>query len=169
MTTSIAFNPVELTIRERRTYLFAGLFIAGNLLLPQLAHLIPQGGPMFLPIYFFTLIAAYKYGWKVGILTAIASPLANHALFGMPMMAMLPVILIKSSLLAVFAALIAQKSQKVSLGLLALVILSYQILGGLGEWAITSSFVAAVQDFKLGFPGLLIQWILGWQLLKKMA
>lgn len=54
-----------------KTYLFALLFIAGNIALPQLCHLIPYGGPTLLPIYFFTLIAGYKYGFRVGLLTAI--------------------------------------------------------------------------------------------------
>ncbi len=72
-----------LNLTNTKTYLFAAIFIVGNLLLPQLAHLVPQGGFIFLPIYFFTLIAAYKYGIHVGLLTAILSPLANSLLFGM--------------------------------------------------------------------------------------
>ena len=56
-----------------KTYLFALLFVAGNIALPQLCHLVPYGGPTLLPIYFFTLIAAYKYGFLVGLLTAILS------------------------------------------------------------------------------------------------
>ena len=59
-----------------KTYFAAALFILGNLVLPQLCHLIPQGGLTLLPIYFFTLIAAYKYGWKVGFLTAMSIPTA---------------------------------------------------------------------------------------------
>ena len=39
-----------------KTYLFALLFIAGNIALPQLCHLTPYGGPTLLPIYFFTLV-----------------------------------------------------------------------------------------------------------------
>ena len=80
-----------------KTYLFALLFVAGNLLLPQLAHFVPNGGPTLLPIYFFTLIAAYKFGLKTGLLTAILSPVLNHLFFGMPILAFLPVILIKST------------------------------------------------------------------------
>ena len=49
-----------------KTYLAASLFIVGNILFPRLFHLIPLGGLTWLPIYFFTLIGAYKYGWKVG-------------------------------------------------------------------------------------------------------
>ena len=74
----------SLNYTESRTYVAAALFIVGNIVLPQLFHLIPKGGPIFLPIYFFTLIGAYKYGWRVGLLTAVLSPLVNSALFGMP-------------------------------------------------------------------------------------
>ena len=63
-----------------RTYLAASLFIVGNILFPQFFHLIPQGGITWLPIYFFTLIGAYKYGWKVGLLTAVLSPIINSSL-----------------------------------------------------------------------------------------
>ena len=45
-----------------KTYLAASLFIVGNILFPRLFHLIPLGGLTWLPIYFFTLIGAYKYG-----------------------------------------------------------------------------------------------------------
>ena len=55
----------ELNYRELKTYLMAALFVAGNIALPQLCHLMPQGGLIFLPIYFFTLVGAYKYGLAV--------------------------------------------------------------------------------------------------------
>ena len=92
-----------LPYRDVRTYLLALLFVLGNLVLPQLFHLVPRGGMIWLPIYFFTLIGAYKYGWKVGLLTAIASTLLNSILFGMPSPVVLPAILLKSLLLAVAA------------------------------------------------------------------
>ena len=88
---------------QAKTYWIAALFVAGNVLLPQWCHLVPQGGVRWLPIYFFTLIAAYKYGWRAGMLTAVASPLINSALFGMPVADTLPPILFKSSLLDRFA------------------------------------------------------------------
>ena len=43
-----------------KTYLAAALFVLGNLALPQLFHLVPKGGIIWLPIYFFTLVGAYK-------------------------------------------------------------------------------------------------------------
>ena len=98
-----------------KTYLFALLFVAGNIALPQLCHLVPYGGPTLLPIYFFTLIAAYKYGFQVGLLTAV------------------------------------------------------QLIGTAFEWMIEGDFYIAVQDFRIGIPGMLIQWFGGYALLKAIA
>ena len=156
-------------LSNTKTYLFAAAFIVGNLLLPQLAHLVPQGGLIFLPIYFFTLIAAYKYGIHVGLLTAVLSPLANHLLFGMPPAAVLPAILIKSVILAIAAAIAAKHAGKVSLVAILLVILAYQLIGTGIEWAITQNFAIAIQDFRLGVPGMLVQLFGGYLVLKALS
>ncbi|MDE5837444.1 MAG: ECF transporter S component [Paramuribaculum sp.] len=140
-----------------KTYSTALLFILGNMILPQLFHLVPQGGITWLPIYFFTLIGAYKYGWRVGLLTALVSPIANALLFGMPSVAGLPAIILKSVLLAAFAGYAAYHFKKVSLAVLAAVILSYQFVGTLGEWLIKGDFFIACQDFRIGIPGMLLQ------------
>lgn len=152
-----------------KTYLFAMLFVAGNVALPQLCHLIPYGGPTLLPIYFFTLIASYKYGFRVGLLTAILSPVINHLLFAMPSEAALPVILIKSTLLAGASALAARTLKSITLLSILGVVLSYQIIGTAFEWAILGNFYAAVQDFRIGIPGMMIQWFGGYALLKAIA
>ena len=154
--------------REMRTYLFALLFIAGNIVLPQLCHLIPQGGLMLLPIYFFTLIAAYKFGFRVGLLTAVLSPLINSALFGMPPTAALPIITIKGVLLAGAAAWMASKSKGASLLALIAAVLGYQLAGGAIEWAMTGSIASALQDWKLGWPGMLLQAVGGWLILNHL-
>lgn len=159
----------SLSLNNTKTYLFATVFIVGNLLLPQLAHLVPQGGFIFLPIYFFTLIAAYKYGIHVGLLTAILSPIANSLLFGMPPAAVLPAIIIKSVILAIAAALAANKFGKVSLLGIILAIFAYQLIGTGLEWVITKNFFVAIQDFRIGFPGMLIQLFGGYFVLKALA
>lgn len=154
--------------REMRTWLFATLFIAGNIVLPQLCHLIPQGGLMLLPIYFFTLIAAYKYGLRVGLLTAVLSPLVNSVLFGMPPAAALPIITIKGMLLAGAAAWMASRSKGASLLALIAVVLGYQLVGGLIEWAMTGSIASALQDWQLGWPGMALQAFGGWLVLNHL-
>ena len=159
----------SLTYKEIKTYLFALLFVVGNIALPQICHLIPGGGLTWLPIYFFTLIAAYKYGLRVGLLTAILSPLINSVLFGMPPVALLPAILIKSTLLAGAAAYAAHRLGKISLLGIIAAVLAYQIAGTLIEWTIVKDFFTAVQDFRIGIPGMLIQIFGGYALLKAIA
>ena len=156
----------SLNYNESKTYIAAALFILGNIALPQLCHMVPQGGMILLPIYFFTLIGAYKYGWKVGLMTAILSPVINHLAFDMPAAAVLTPILVKSTILALTAGYVASHSKKVSIALMAGVVLTYQLAGGLFEWAYTSSFAAAVQDFKLGLPGMLLQIVGGYLFIK---
>ncbi len=151
---------------EAKTYLLAFAFVVGNVVMPQLFHAIPQGGMIWLPIYFFTLIGAFKYGWKVGLMTAVASPIVNHLLFGMPMLAVLPAILIKSVLLALGAGFIAYRYQKVSILAMVGVVAFYQLFGSLAEWAITGSLTAALQDVRLGLPGMLLQVVGGYLFIK---
>lgn len=160
-----SINLYTLSYRDVKTYWMALLFVGGNILLPQLCHLVPQGGATWLPIYFFTLVGAYKYGWKVGLLTAIASPLVNSLLFGMPAVAVLPAILMKSTLLAMAAGIMAQRSHKVTWFSLLAVILIYQVLGTMGEWALTGSLYLALQDFRMGLPGMALQLIGGYLML----
>ncbi len=151
---------------EWRTYLLAALFVIGNVLLPQLVHLIPQGGQIWLPIYFFTLVGAYKYGWHVGMLTAIFSPCVNSWMFGMPAPAVLPAILLKSVLLAISAGYAATRFRRVSIPLLSAVVLACQLPGTLGEWAITGDLFLALQDFRIGIPGMLLQVMGGYLMIK---
>lgn len=159
-TTSVKLYSLE--YKEAKTYLAAALFVAGNIVLPQLCHLAEMGGQTWLPIYFFTLIAAYKYGWRVGLLTALLSPLANSALFGMPLAAALPAILLKSAALALLAGFAAARFRRAPLWLLAAVVLAYQVVGTLGEWALTGDPYAAAQDLRIGLPGMLFQTAGGW-------
>lgn len=157
----------SLSLREVRTYVFAAAFVVGNIVFPQLCHaLMAKGGLIFLPIYFFTLIGAYKYGSKVGMVTAILSPVINSVAFGMPAAAALPMILMKGVLLAGIASMVAKRSGKVSILALLGVVLAYQVIGCGIEWAVKGSFMAGVQDFRLGLPGMLIQVAGGWALLK---
>jgi hypothetical protein len=156
----------SLNFSNVRTYLFATLFVVGNIALPQICHLFPQGGITWLPIYFFTLIGAYKYGMKVGLLTALLSPVINSMLFGMPIVAALPAILVKSVFLAFAAGFAAKRFRRVSIPILVLVVLSYQLTGTLVEWGIVGSFMSAAQDFRIGVPGMLLQIIGGYLSIK---
>ncbi len=164
----IANRLYTLGYREAKTYLVASLFVIGNIVLPQLFHLVPQGGVMWLPIYFFTLVGAYKYGWQVGLLTAVLSPVVNSLLFAMPYASALPAILLKSTLLALLAGYAAHRYQRVSPLLVLGVVLGYQVLGTLGEWAMKGDFYLAAQDFRLGLPGMALQVVGGYLVVKHL-
>lgn len=158
----------QLQYTDYRAYLYSALFVTGNIIVPQLCHLIPQGGFILLPIYFFTLIAAYKYGIWAGLMTALLSPIANHLLFEMPALSVLPILLIKGTVLAILASQIAKRAGKVSLGAIVAVVLGYQLVGGMFEWAMTGSLMAALQDVRLGYPGMMLQIFGGYLLMKRL-
>ncbi len=164
-----AVNIQSLRFTQSRTWLFAVLFIFGNILLPAIVHTVPGGGPTWLPIYFFTLIGAYIFGWRVGLLTALLSPLVNSALTGMPGVDVLPAIMIKSILLALAASLAAGKYRRVSFAAIALVIVAYQMVGSLIEWGITRDITLALQDVTKAWPGMLVQLFVGWTLIKMLT
>lgn len=157
-----------LSVMEARFYLYTTLFVAGNIALPSLCHLVPGGGPMLLPIYFFTLVAGWRFGLAAGLATAVLSPLANHALTGMPPQAMLPVILAKSLLLAVIASWVARRFG-LSLLAVALAVLGYQVAGGIVEGLLTASLAAALADFRVGMPGIVLQIFGGYAVLRLLA
>ena len=64
-------------LAEYKTYILSLVLIAGSLLFPYILHHFYLAGEIFLPIYFFVLIGAYKFGWKVGAIAAIFSPLLS--------------------------------------------------------------------------------------------
>jgi hypothetical protein len=147
----------RLNYDELKTYLWAAVFVVCNMVLPKLFHLIPQGGIIFAPLSLVILAGAYKLGWKTGLLAAVASPLINNLVFGMPEWGVLPVMTLKLAVLALVAGLIAQHFRSVSLLLLISVVLVSEIIGGLGELALTGDIADTVKDFTIGWPGLLLQ------------
>jgi hypothetical protein len=155
-----------LTLDEARTYLWALIFVGANLLLPQLFHLIPQGGIIFSPLSLVIMAGAYKLGWRVGLLAALASPLVNHLITGMPAMSVLPVMTLKLAALALVAGFTAQHFRRATIPLLIGVVLLTELLGGLGELALMGGIDATIQDFTVGWPGMLLQ-IVGTYLIVK--
>ena len=151
---------------EAKTYLWATVFVACNLVLPQVFHLIPQGGVIFSPLSLVILVGAYKFGWKTGLLAALASPLVNHAITGMPAWEVMPVMTLKLAVLALVAGLAAQRFKTVSLPLLIGVILVSKAIGCLGEFILTGGIAATIADFTIGWPGLLLQVFGAWLILK---
>ncbi len=147
-------------------YLAVAAFVAGNVILPWLCHAVPMGGERLLPIYFFTLVGACKYGWRVGLVTALLSPVVSSMLTGMPSGAMMPVVLAESVLTAGAAGCAAARLGKVSVPVLAAVVLFSQSLGMLFEWALTGDMSVAWSHTAVGLPGMLLQIFGGWAVIR---
>jgi len=101
-------------------------------------------------------------------LAAVLSPLVNHYATGMPALGMLQVMTVKLIILALVAGLAAQHFRKATLPILAGVVMSAEVLGGLGELALTGGIAATIADFTIGWPGLLLQILGTYFLCKKV-
>ena len=73
---------------------------------------------------------------------------------------------LKLVVLALAAGLTAQYFRRLSLPLLVGVVLVSEVLGGLGEWLLTGGVAATVADFTIGWPGLLLQVLGTYALIK---
>lgn len=164
MTTNVKLYTLHYS--EVRTYLWAAAFIVANTLLPQLCHFIPQGGIIFAPLSFVILIGSYKFGWKTGLLAALASPIVNNLIWSAPLWDVIPVMALKLAILAIAAGLTAQYFKKLDIMLLITVVLITELLGGIAEWILTGGITATIADFTIGWPGLLLQVIGTYAILK---
>jgi len=165
----VSFVPAQRTLTDIKLYLFTCAFVLGNLIFPMIVHTIPNGGLIFLPLFFFTLVAAYSEGFLAGILVAVASPLINYAVTKMPPMVMLPTILFQSLLIAVSAAFISSWLKKIDFSAIAIIVVATQILAGFFDYFISGSVASAIHTVELGIPGMIIMAVGGYVLLKIIA
>jgi hypothetical protein len=163
---SISIRRSTLSLRDLRLYGFVAVFTAGNLVAPMAVHSIPQGGLIFLPIFFFTLVAGYRFGFAAGALTAVASPVLNYALTGMPSAEMLVTVLAKSVLIAALAALLAGRTRRLNPWLLLLVAASMQLAGFGLDLARGGTVSGGLDALRLGIPGVVIMGFGGYLVLR---
>lgn len=150
----------ELKLTQSKAYIKSALFIAANIALPHLFHLIPGGGVMFLPIYFFTLVAAMRYGWQVGLLTSIMTPVLGWLIFSAPAFALVPDMLLKGALL-VGVAYFTKKHLGCNLVSNIITVALAFAFAGLLEWSFMGASIA-FQDFVTGLPGMAMMILGSW-------
>ena len=150
-----------LEFRHADTYIRTAVFVAASVILPQICHAFGISGQIFIPIMFFALFAAIRFGLVCGLLTAVFSPIVSFFISGMPEAVMLPVIVVKSAVLAtVLGGGIAKTGRLNFLGVLAALI-SYQAVGFLLQSVMTGDFTAAWNAVAISWPGMLIQFVTG--------
>ena len=113
------------------------------------------GWTCMLPIYFFTLIVAYKYGFKVGMLAWLFfSPLVNSFLVWNAFCDHTSGYVGRSRYFGVDgdgAGYMADRFRKITIPALLGTVMAYQVVGTLIEWALVGDFYLAAQDFQLEF------------------
>ena len=152
-----AIQSLALPLKSYRTYLWTGAFVAGNLLLPQLCHTVGMGGQALLPILLFTLVAAARYGLACGLMTAVLSPLASSLLFGMPTGIMLPILIVKSLVLAAAIGTLVYRAGQLKFVHGVIAIALYQIVGFGLTVALTGSADAAWTTLTVSWPAMILQ------------
>ena len=159
--------PQPLGLSDARFYLATAAMVLGNVALPYAVHRMPGAGSVLLPIFFFTLLAGWRFGAKAGILTGLLSPLANHWLTGMPPAPMLWSLIWQSALLGGLAAFAASRERRPTLRALALVVLAHQVLV-LSPRFIEGGMAGVLTTFRMRLPGLLLQVVGGFVVLQSM-
>lgn len=157
-----------LGLGDVRLYLATAAMVLGNLALPYAVHRIPDAGRMLLPIFFFTLVAGWRFGAKAGVLTGLLSPLANHWLTGMPPAPMLQGIILQSALLGLLAAALGARGLRPTLARLAALVLAHQVLMVLPA-LVQAGPAAAAAGFRLHLPAILLQILGGYGVLRLLA
>ena len=140
------------------TYLKATLFVVLSVLTPMLMHQFSLGGTTFLPLLFITFLAAFRFGWAVGILSAVASPLVSNALTGMPPGIILYVVLAQCVLIALLVGLFTRGSLRISFWQVLGVIVAYQLVA----FVVVSIYLNASLAFDaiiVSIPGMIIQLV----------
>lgn len=120
-----AFIAIQL---DRQLLRVVGVMVLGNVLLPMAVHSIPGAGRLLMPIFFFTMVAGWRYGVLAAVLTALLSPLASHLATGMPAASKLVPIIGNSILVGGLAHAAAHVAPRQVFGSLSMVVISHRLL-----------------------------------------
>lgn len=159
------YSPAVLKIesfKDLRLFALASIFTVANVLTPIIIHrFIPAGGQMFLPLYFFSLLAGLMYGWRVGVVTGLASPVLSFLLTGMPPVMILGFVLLKSSILGFSSGIFSKRLTKFWPYLPAVFAVALtQAIGIVAIMAFTNKSGLALSDILTGYPGLILQIVM---------
>ncbi len=130
-------------------------------------------GPTFLPMPYLVLMAGLLFGWRVGLITGLFTPLASYTISGMPVVSVLPQIVVELSTYGLIAGLLRDKLNlgvlwsllgAMVVGRLALLMAGWiaSIFSGQSYLPIgveTVPLQALWAVIKQGWPGILIQLV----------
>ncbi|MDE6267398.1 MAG: hypothetical protein K2M07_08650 [Muribaculaceae bacterium] len=87
-----------MTLTSPKSWIITSIFVVGSVFFTQLFMLLSIGSLVWLPYLFISIFVAYKYGWKMGVITAIVSPALNYIIFAEPGIVMLSAVMFTGAL-----------------------------------------------------------------------
>lgn len=163
--------PVILRYTEIRSYVFTGVFTLLAVAVPWGFHQFHLAGATFLPMHIFVLVAGLLFGWRVGLVVGLLTPLASYAVSGMPVLQILPQIVVELGVYGLVAGMLRERFNlrvawallgamvagrlALCLGALVIYLILGQVYSPLGLEANPLLVVWAV--IKQGGPGIVIQ------------
>lgn len=81
-------------MKQTKTMILSGLFIAIGILLPMFFHMFQMGGSMFLPMHIPVLLAGFVVNPFYAMLVGIVTPLLSSVITGMPPLFPMAVIMV---------------------------------------------------------------------------
>lgn len=148
---------------------YAGLFLAIGLLLPQAFHFLPVGpnaGKMFLPMHIPVLLAGFLAGPVVGLAVGVMSPILSSILFSMPPVLILPQMTMELMTYGILAGVLGKRIKNTYVSLI-LTLIGGRIVNGLMYIVMFNLFGMKMLNVEVffasivtGLPGIVIQIIL---------
>ena len=140
------------------TYLKATLFVIISVIIPFMMHYFSLGSIVLLPLLFITFFAAFRFGWAVGLLTAIASPLVSNVISGMPPGVMLYIVLAQCVIIASLVGVFAKNTYRLSSFQVLAIIAAYQFIAFVIQSLLFNATIA-FDAIVVSLPGMLLQLI----------
>ncbi len=164
-------SPLALKYSDIRSYILIALFVMLNVAVPWVFHQFHLAGATYLPMHLLILISGLAFGWRVGVIVGLLTPLASYAVSGMPVLPILPQVMVELSAYGLLAGILLEKfslrmiwsllgamvAGRLVLFLAALVVYvaAGEVYSPLGLEASPSLAVWSV--IKQGWPGIVIQ------------
>jgi niacin transporter len=172
----ITAEPVPLVLKHTdiRRYALIAVFVLLNVVVPRVFHQFHLAGATYLPMHAFVLIAGLSFGWQAGLVVGLLTPLASHAVSGIPLLRILPQLVAELSAYGLLAGILREKfSLRViwsllgamtggRLALLSAVLVLHLVSGEIHSplGLETNPFFSVWSAIKQGWPGILMQLVL---------
>lgn len=159
---------MQFKTRETRYLALSGICLAISVIMPNIFHLAgPQGGKMFLPLFWGVAIAALIVPMKYAVLVGLLAPIASHLISAMPPVPMLYFMLVELTVYAISVRLISRRLNpflSIFFGLVisrSCYILAAAIIGQLFQLPpMFSSLTALCAGVLVSLPGIIMQVVL---------